>query len=75
MAVKKLKARYVGAKVEFKNEISLMSHIHHRNFLLLLGWSSEVSDLLLVLEYMPNGSLDRFLWGKLVVNNLMWNRM
>ena len=65
--MKKLEVRDARAKQEFENEILLISQIHHRNLLRLLGWSSEGSNLLLVLEYMPNGSLDRFLWGKLLI--------
>ncbi|KAI3704401.1 hypothetical protein L1987_74620 [Smallanthus sonchifolius] len=64
VAVKKLKVGNAGAKVGFENEILLISHIRHRNLLRLLGWSSEGPFLLLVLEYMPNGSLDKFLWDK-----------
>ncbi|KAK9071523.1 hypothetical protein SSX86_010092 [Deinandra increscens subsp. villosa] len=64
VAVKKLKVEYEGAKVGFENEILLISQIRHRNLLSLLGWSSEGSDLLLVLEYIQNGSLDKFLWGE-----------
>ncbi|KAI3704409.1 hypothetical protein L1987_74629 [Smallanthus sonchifolius] len=64
VAVKKLKVGYAGAKIEFENEILLISQIRHRNLLGLHGWSSEGSNLLLVLEYMPNGSLDKFLWDK-----------
>nr|GEU78163.1 cysteine-rich receptor-like protein kinase 2 [Tanacetum cinerariifolium] len=30
----------------------------------LHGWSTNGSELLLVLEYMPQGSLDKFLWGE-----------
>ncbi|KAI3722969.1 hypothetical protein L2E82_34218 [Cichorium intybus] len=63
VAAKKLEVRDARAKIEFENEILLISQIHHRNLLRLLGWSSEGSNLLLVLEYMPNGSLDNFLWG------------
>ncbi|XP_076907363.1 cysteine-rich receptor-like protein kinase 2 [Bidens hawaiensis] len=63
VAVKKIKVGYAKAKEEFENEVKLVSNVHHRNLLRLLGWSSEESNLLLVLEYMPNGSLDRFLWG------------
>ncbi|XP_076881597.1 cysteine-rich receptor-like protein kinase 2 isoform X2 [Bidens hawaiensis] len=64
VAVKKLKVGYAGAQVGFENEILLISQIHHRNLLGLLGWSIEGSNLLLVLEHMPNGSLDKFLWGE-----------
>ncbi|KAI3522300.1 hypothetical protein L1887_11831 [Cichorium endivia] len=64
VAVKKLQAEHVRVKEEFENEVKLISHVHHRNLLRLLGWSSEGSERLLVLEYMPNGSLDRFLWDK-----------
>ncbi|KAJ9541185.1 hypothetical protein OSB04_027691 [Centaurea solstitialis] len=63
VAVKKVEIVHAKAKEEFKNEIMLVSNVHHRNLLRLLGWSSEGSHLLLVLEYMPNGSLDKFLWG------------
>lgn len=69
MAVKKLQVQDVRAKQEFENEVTLISNVHHRNLLRLLGWSSEGSDLLLVLEYMANGSLDQFLWGKLKLQN------
>lgn len=65
MAVKKIQVGNAKAKEEFENEVKLISNVHHRNLLRLLGWSSEGSNLLLVLEYMPNGSLDRFLWGQL----------
>ncbi|KAI3704405.1 hypothetical protein L1987_74625 [Smallanthus sonchifolius] len=59
VAVKKLKGEYVGAKEGFENEILLISQIRHRNILSLLGWSSGGSTLLLVLEYIRNGSLDQ----------------
>ncbi|KAI3704412.1 hypothetical protein L1987_74632 [Smallanthus sonchifolius] len=72
VAVKKLKVGNERAKVGFENEILLISNIHHRNLLRLLGWSSEGSDLLLVLEYMPNGSLDGFLWGATPHRNMFY---
>ncbi|KAI7751018.1 hypothetical protein M8C21_023467, partial [Ambrosia artemisiifolia] len=73
VAVKKLQVKDVRTKEEFENEVKLISNIHHRNLLRLLGWSSEGSDLFLVLEYMANGSLDRFLWGA-KKGTLDWNQ-
>ncbi|KAL8246794.1 hypothetical protein R6Q59_008010 [Mikania micrantha] len=68
VAVKKLKQLYhhVGfrAKKEFENEVNLISNIRHRNLILQLGWCIDGPELLLVLEYMPQGSLDKFLWGE-----------
>ncbi|KAI3747600.1 hypothetical protein L6452_10113 [Arctium lappa] len=73
VAVKKLQVHHARVKEEFQNEVMLISNVHHKNLLRLLGWSSEGSDLLLVLEYMPNGSLDRFLWGA-KRGTLDWNQ-
>ncbi|KAD5960792.1 hypothetical protein E3N88_12264 [Mikania micrantha] len=73
VAVKKLQVQHARVKEEFENEVKLMSNIQHRNLLRLLGWSSEGSNLLLVLEYMQNGSLDRFLWGP-KKGTLNWNQ-
>ncbi|KAK1440543.1 hypothetical protein QVD17_06372 [Tagetes erecta] len=73
VAVKRVEVKHGGANQEFENEVKLISNIHHRNLLRLLGWSSEGSHLLLVLEYMPNGSLDRFLWGARK-GTLIWNQ-
>ncbi|KAI3775715.1 hypothetical protein L1987_45465 [Smallanthus sonchifolius] len=64
VAVKKLKGEHATEKEAFENEILLVSRIRHRNLLSLLGWSSGGSNLLLVLEYIRNGSLDKFLWDK-----------
>ncbi|XP_071707547.1 cysteine-rich receptor-like protein kinase 43 isoform X2 [Rutidosis leptorrhynchoides] len=64
VAVKRLHVENTRAKIEFENEVKLISHVHHRNLVRLLGWSTEGSDLLLVLEYISDGSLDKFLWGE-----------
>ncbi|KAF5798583.1 putative protein kinase RLK-Pelle-DLSV family [Helianthus annuus] len=73
VAVKRIQVQHAGGKEEFENEVKLISNIQHRNLLRLLGWSSQGSHLLLVLEYMPNGSLDRFLWGA-QRGTLDWNQ-
>ncbi|MFS7954995.1 putative protein kinase RLK-Pelle-DLSV family [Helianthus anomalus] len=73
VAVKRIQVQQAGGKEECENEVKLISNIQHRNLLRLLGWSSQGSHLLLVLEYMPNGSLDRFLWGA-QRGTLDWNQ-
>ncbi|KAK1407703.1 hypothetical protein QVD17_39326 [Tagetes erecta] len=64
VAVKRLHVGYAKARSEFENEVRLICNVHHRNLVRQLGWCIEGSDLLLVLEYVPQGSLDNFLWGK-----------
>ncbi|KAH6808052.1 hypothetical protein C2S51_029160 [Perilla frutescens var. frutescens] len=63
VAVKKLNISYSRAKADFETEVRLISNVHHRNLVRLLGCCSKGSELLLVYEYMANGSLDRFLYG------------
>ncbi|KAH6837638.1 hypothetical protein C2S53_014186 [Perilla frutescens var. hirtella] len=65
VAVKKLNISYSRAKADFETEVRLISNVHHRNLVRLLGCCSKGSELLLVYEYMANGSLDRFLYGSL----------
>ncbi|KAI3462199.1 hypothetical protein Pfo_018862 [Paulownia fortunei] len=64
VAVKKLDISYSRAKADFETEVRLISNVHHRNLVRLLGCCSKGSELLLVYEYMANGSLDRFLYGE-----------
>jgi len=52
------------AKANFESEVKLISNVHHRNLVRLLGCSRKASEFLLVYEYMANGSLDKFLFGE-----------
>ncbi|KAK9062119.1 hypothetical protein SSX86_019304 [Deinandra increscens subsp. villosa] len=63
VAVKKLHDGF-RAKKEFENEGNHNSNVRHRNLILQLGWCTDGPELLLVLEYMPQGSLDKLLWGE-----------
>ena len=42
-------------------EICTIGRLCHKNIVQLQGWCHEKDQLLLVYEYMPNGSLDRFI--------------
>eukprot|EP01018_Ginkgo_biloba_P020928 Gb_12304 [translate_table: standard] len=48
---------------EFLNELDLLSRVHHKNLVSLLGYCNESRQLMLVYEYMPGGSLKDHLYG------------
>lgn len=49
--------------MEFKNEISLISKLQHKNVVRLLGSCIHGEENILVYEYMSNNSLDSFIFG------------
>ncbi|PNY02866.1 cysteine-rich receptor-like protein kinase 2-like protein, partial [Trifolium pratense] len=65
VAVKKLNLGHSGKMDEqFESEVKLISNVHHRNLVRLLGCCSKGQERILVYEYMANNSLDRFLFGE-----------
>ncbi|WJX46476.1 hypothetical protein P8452_33276 [Trifolium repens] len=49
---------------EFASEVTIISKLRHRNLVQLIGWCHDRKKLLLVYEYMQNGSLDIHLFKK-----------
>ncbi|OQU83985.1 hypothetical protein SORBI_3005G210200 [Sorghum bicolor] len=48
---------------EFQNEICFLPRLQHTNIIKLLGDTTQERKRILVYEYMPNGSLDSFIFG------------
>ena len=61
VAVKKLEGVGQGKK-EFRAEVSIIGSIHHVNLVRLKGFCAEGSHRLLAYEFMPNGSLDKWIF-------------
>ena len=51
---------------EFKNEIELLSRVHHKNLMNLVGFCFDQGEQMLVYEFIPNGTLMDSLSGNLI---------
>ncbi|XP_059429270.1 L-type lectin-domain containing receptor kinase IV.2-like [Corylus avellana] len=71
IAVKKVSHDSRQGMKEFVAEIVSMGRLRHRNLVQLLGYCRRRGELLLVYDYMPNGSLDKFLYSN-EKPNLNW---
>lgn len=64
VAVKKISHNSKQGVREFVSEIISIGHLRHRNLAHLLGYCRRNRELLLVYDYMPNGSLDKLIFRK-----------
>jgi serine/threonine protein kinase len=62
-AIKRAQQGSMQGAAEFKNEIELLSRVHHKNLVSLVGFCYEQGEQMLVYEYIPNGTLRENLMG------------
>ncbi|KAJ6904943.1 L-type lectin-domain containing receptor kinase SIT2-like [Populus alba x Populus x berolinensis] len=62
VAIKKVSHDSRQGTKEFVAEIVSMGRLRHRNLVQLFGYCRRKGELLLVYDYMPNGSLDKLLF-------------
>lgn len=62
VAIKKITRNGIQGMREFAAEIESLGRLRHKNLVNLQGWCKKKNDLLIVYDYIPNGSLDTLIF-------------
>ncbi|KAL6890285.1 hypothetical protein ACP4OV_009048 [Aristida adscensionis] len=74
IAVKKLQRTTGHGLNQLLNEVLILAELQHKNLVRLQGFCSDQNEMLLVYEYIKNGSLDGFLFDVSGENVLNWEQ-
>ncbi|KAJ9162737.1 hypothetical protein P3X46_022490 [Hevea brasiliensis] len=73
VAIKRAQRGSLQGNVEFKTEIELLSRVHHKNLVSLVGFCYELDEQMLVYEHISNGTLKDSISGRSGIQ-LSWAR-
>ncbi|XP_042032035.1 LEAF RUST 10 DISEASE-RESISTANCE LOCUS RECEPTOR-LIKE PROTEIN KINASE-like 2.3 isoform X4 [Salvia splendens] len=69
----KLLGKSGGSGQDFMNEIATIGRIHHVNVVKLVGYCAHGSKRALIYDFMPNGSLEKYLFNRDKTISLSWD--